>query len=762
MGAPADPLASPTSPLGGPATRQHDPQPGDLLGPYRLVEVIGHGGMGVVYRAEQAEPIRRTVAVKLVRLGMDTDRVLRRFEAERQTLARMNHPGVAGVLDAGVSPEGRSYFVMEHVPGVPITEFCDAEDLDYRQRLELFVRVCHAAQHAHQKGVIHRDLKPSNILAFTQDGAAVPKIIDFGVAKAMDERLSGETALTRVGAIVGTPEYMSPEQAESGLDVDTTSDIYSLGVILYELLTGAPVLDPERLRAASASDVPRLVRENEPLRPSQRLSTLGDSGPQVARHRRSDLAGLRRALEGDLDWIVLKAIEKDRSRRYASTSELAADIERYLRQEPVTARPPGAAYRLRKFVARHRVGVAAGVLVAVSLVAGSVAATLGLLRARRAEAEAHKARLAAEASAEEARAVNRFFTEDVLSAADPRRKGKDVKVVDALAGALQGVGAARLRPEIEGAVRDAVGSTYHILGELTIALEQAEKAVALRRQGLGPEHPETLRAMSHHFSYLQEAGRLDEAERLGRETLALQRRVLGAENIDTLSTLTDLASVLYFAGKGEEAEAMARESVAARAKVLGPEHQRTLFAKSNLANLLSGRDKVAEAAALAAEVLAAQRRTLGPEHSNTLYTQKNLAGLLQDQGKPQEAEPLYRAALEAGRRISGENSLDTLVTRNDYALLLLDLGRTAEAEVLMRQVIAGSEATLPPGNRFTPGFHRNLGRVLTAGGKFEEAGRSLLYAKALFERSEGDQTRNRESVERRLKELAEARAKARR
>ncbi|MCK4414783.1 MAG: serine/threonine protein kinase [Candidatus Eisenbacteria sp.] len=374
--------------------------PGTKIGRYKLLQLIGEGGFGSVYMAEQDQPVRRRVALKIIKLGMDTKQVIARFEAERQALAMMEHPNIARVFDAGATKTGRPYFVMELVKGIPITKYCDTNRLSTRERLGLFMRVCGAVQHAHQRGIIHRDIKPSNVMVTLHDGEPVPKVIDFGISKATHQRLTEKTLFTQYGQFIGTPAYMSPEQAEmSGLDVDTRSDIYSLGVLLYELLTGTTPFDVEALRQAGYGEVQRIIREEEPPKPSTRLSTLGGSLTDVAKHRRTDPGGLTRLVRGDLDWMVMKALEKDRTRRYASASGFADDINRHLQDEPVLASPPSVAYRARKFVKRNRVAVAAGSLVAAAVVLGLVVSTIGFVQANRErdramEAEQHAKRQA--------------------------------------------------------------------------------------------------------------------------------------------------------------------------------------------------------------------------------------------------------------------------------------------------------------------------------------------------------------------------------
>jgi WD40 repeat protein/serine/threonine protein kinase len=419
--------------------------PGTVIGRYKLLEQIGEGGFGVVFMAEQLEPIRRRVALKIVKPGMDTKQVIARFEAERQALALMDHPNIAKIFDAGVtgapSPQvstlnsqlhfGRPYFVMELVHGVPLTEFCDANDSTPQERLQLFIQVCHAVQHAHQKGIIHRDLKPSNILVTLHDGKPVPKVIDFGTAKALQHSLTEKTLFTAYGKLIGTPQYMSPEQAElSGLDVDTRADIYALGVLLYELLTGTTPFEAEQLRTAAFEEMLRIIRQEEPPKPSTRVSTLGARATEIARHRQVDPDLLQRSLRGDLDWIVMKALEKDRARRYETASALVEDLQHHLNHEPVLASPPSVAYRARKFVLRHRVGVAMGAVVTVALVAGAVVSTWQAVRATRAEREQSRLRQAAEIARQQIE--GQAYASDMSLAAQSANSGANLGSVQNL------------------------------------------------------------------------------------------------------------------------------------------------------------------------------------------------------------------------------------------------------------------------------------------------------------------------------------------
>ncbi|MHC4091768.1 MAG: serine/threonine protein kinase, partial [Planctomycetota bacterium] len=495
------------------------PDVGRRIGPYKLLQRIGEGGMGVVFLAEQTEPVRRRVALKLVKLGMDSKAVVGRFESERQALALMNHPNVAAVYDAGVTDKGRPYFVMEYVPGVPITKFCDTHRLTMPERLELFMQACNAIQHAHQKGIIHRDIKPKNVLVMRQDGQPVPKVIDFGVAKATDHRLTEHTVYTEHGVMIGTPEYMSPEQAEmSPLAVDTRTDVYSLGVLLYELLVGALPFEPTELRQAGYAEIQRIIREVEPPKPSTRFSSLGDALHSISDQRRLDTKAMRRQLQGDLDWITLKAIDKDPARRYASASELAADIQRHLNLEPVAASPPGLGYRIGKLIRRRRGSVAAAVAVVLSLAAGLIATSTLYVQAeaernravaakqqetrerQRADGERQRAQKAETRALDEAERATRQatratkvleFLQGLLALADPARgKGADFTVRQALEEAAARLDTKELadEPEVRAAILETLGRTYSRLRDYDRAIELLQAAGDIRRSVLADDH----------------------------------------------------------------------------------------------------------------------------------------------------------------------------------------------------------------------------------------------------------------------------------
>ncbi|MBX3376190.1 MAG: serine/threonine protein kinase [Phycisphaeraceae bacterium] len=728
---------------------------GTRIGSYKLLQLIGEDGFGSVFMAEQEKPVQRKVALKIIKLGMDTRAIIARFEAERQALAMMDHPHIARVLDVSATDTGRPYFVMDLVKGDPIAEYCDKNNLSIGDRLELFAQVCNAVQHAHTKGIIHRDIKPSNILVSTQDGRPHAKVIDFGIAKATASKLTEKTLFTEHRQLIGTPEYMSPEQAEGSLDIDTRTDVYSLGVLLYELLTGSTPFDAKRLRSVAYAEIQRIIREVDPPNPSTRLSQSSDTIASVAVRRHTEPKKLVTIIRGELDWIVMKAMEKDRARRYESANGLAADIHRYLSGEAVVAAPPSASYRARKFVRRHKVAVAAAASVALALSIGLAGTTYGLQKAVQARLDEAKARTIAldeaqrareaeaqaKARAEELKQVSDFQA-GMLDQIDPTKAGKELtddviaKFVVALntanppipeaerAGRVEtfkrewsrvnATDAARelidrtiLKPAIEAIdtqfknqpvvdaqLRHALATRYQALGLYHAALPLQTSALATRRRVLGNEHRDTLTSMSEMGLLLQHQGRLAEAEPFRREALDTYRRVLGEEHRDTVVAIISMGSLLEAQGKLAEAEPFYREALEKSRRLLGEEHPNTLMVTNNLGTFLQAAGKFAEAEPYLRDALNKGRRTLGENHPGTLTLTNNLSAVLKAQGKLDEAEPYCREVLDKRRRVLGEDHPGTLVSITHLGSLLQERGKLAEAESLFREAMEKSRRVL--------------------------------------------------------------------
>ena len=739
------------------------------IGPYTLTGVLGTGGMGVVYRAEQVEPLRRTVALKLVRRGLDTDRLVARFEAERLALARMSHSGIARVLDAGTSEDGRPYFVMELVEGQPLTDFCDAQRLDVAARLALFVSACRAVQHAHQKGIVHRDLKPSNILVTTGEGAPTPKVIDFGIAKAIAD-VDAETALlTREGSLVGTPDYMSPEQAgviES--DVDTRTDVYALGVVLYELLAGRR---PHRFSSGTRDEVQRVLRHGGTARPSAlagerptAAATTVTADPRTsadrAAARQTTPDRLQRILSGDLDTIVLKAMAYEPARRYASVDQLAEDVERYLMGRPVLARPDSWVYRTRKFVARHRLAVAASGVAAAALVAFSVVTALQAARVAR--------------ERDRAEAVNQFLVGMFEEAAPDRALGDRltaVQLVERGAATLQTE--LRDQPDVRATLLLTLSRVHGALGRWTEAEQMAADAVALREGGEAGSLADALVTYGHASRM---AGHLPDAEAALRRALALRGGASGRPTAPVAQVLHTLAFVLLDLGRDRDAEDMFREALrlrraaevppaimadsllalgdalrsqsryrdaetsyrealALRRATLSPNHPRVITTERRLAQILNFLDRNEDAETLFRGALARADTVLGPDHPDTEGIVNDLASLLHDRGKLDQAEPLYLRAAATSRQHG--DSMAQAQQLNNLATLYEDQGRFGEALTLYRESLAMRQRARGPRHPAVATALNNLGRLAASQGELAEGERLLREALSIRLESNG-------------------------
>ncbi|MFT3881213.1 MAG: tetratricopeptide repeat protein [Gemmatales bacterium] len=759
-----------------------------FAGRFKIREKLGEGGMGAVFVADQIEPIQRRVALKVIKGDYSSPALLARFDQERQALALMDHPNIAKVFDAGMAPSNViggngmvPYFVMEMIKGLPITKYCDEVKLSPLERLKLFIPVCQAVQHAHQKGIIHRDLKPSNILVGLYDGHAVPKIIDFGVAKATGSRLTQDSIYTEVGSIVGTLEYMSPEQAEfNNLDIDTRTDIYALGVILYELLTGKVPFSQKALMKTGIFKMLMKIKEEEPAKPSTKLSH-SDSLPNVAATRSTEPKKLANLVKGDLDWIVMKALEKDRNRRYETANSFAKDIERFLSNEPVLASPPSALYRFRKYIKRNRVLAGATLLVLLSLIAGIIGTTWGLLQAR------HQRDLAVAAEKQTLRennhyeAVNKFLIYDLLAQADPslRAVGENATVRQLLDQASKNVDkntSLKDAPYVEQTIRNTLGTIYTNLGRPDLAEPHLIKCLAITRSIMGdddiklveimhdvaycleqqgkyaeaekllresirirsavqsPNHPHTLTSKNNLAEVIRKQGKTSEAEKLHKEVLADRIRTLGEEHIDTMESMNNLGSIFFGRKDYEKARNYFKTAYEVRNRELGEANSLTVTSMANLAVALKRLNRFNEAEPLARKALELDRHTLGPEHPDTLISLNGIATILYAQKKYEEAEKLYRECLLLRKKVLPKDHPSLPGQMIDLADLLMETNRPADAEPFYREGLQGRERLRRPCDYQIQDARRKLGNCLIALKKFAEAEPLLLSAYECLEK----------------------------
>jgi eukaryotic-like serine/threonine-protein kinase len=766
-------------------------RPGDMVGRYKLLEPLGEGGFGTVWMAEQREPVKRRVALKVIKLGMDTRQVIARFEAERQALAMMDHPNIAKVFDAGATETGRPYFVMEYIKGVPIVEYCDTAALDTTARLALFMSVCHAIQHAHQKGIIHRDIKPSNVLVTLHDGVPVPRVIDFGIAKATSSELTTKTFFTEHRQMIGTPAYMSPEQAEmSGLDIDTRSDIYSLGVLLYELLTGTTPFDSRSLMQAGLAEMMRIIREVEPHKPSTRLSSLGETGPRTAQQRRiGDVKKLGTILRGDLDWIVMKCLEKDRTRRYETANGLAADIVRHLHDEPVTAGAPSRAYRLRKFAKRHRAQVIAGGIVAGVLVLGVIGTSTGMVwalnektkatqaaeseatakvAAQKNEQKAIAATTAAEAAREgESKARKRAetistFVTTALMASDAQTFGlvgewsgpggpvvapaagttgasHDMTILAAMTNAVRDIDSGRFKddPETEAELRDTIGVVLRNNAKYDEAKPLLEKALAMRERLFDGDAAIVAVSATNLGELHYQQGHYDLAEPLLKRALRIHESALGPDHPNVAVSLNNLAVLYGTEGKYAQVESLLQRALAIREKALGPDDPNVANSLSNLAVFYGSQGQLARAEPLHERALAIRSKALGPDHPEVANTLYNLAALHRDQGQHGQAEPLYYRALAVYEKALGPDHPLVGTTLSSLGGLYQVEGQFARAAPLFTRSLAIAEKAYGPEHPSVAFGLESLAAIDQARGEYAHAEPLLIRATSIREKAVG-------------------------
>lgn len=710
----------PTASLSEERTRISGEKPGERIGHYKLLQQIGEGGCGVVFMAEQEEPVRRHVALKVIKPGMDTKSVIARFEAERQALAMMDHPNIAKIFDAGTTDSGRPYFVMELVRGIKITDYCDQHSLTTRQRLKLFVQVCQAIQHAHQKGVIHRDIKPSNILVTTSaEDVVVPVVIDFGIAKATsNQRLTDNTLFTASEMLIGTPAYMSPEQAAfASLDVDTRSDIYSLGVLLYELLTGSTPFNTGELLKAGLDEIRRVIRDQEPARPSTRLSKLTKADlTTIAQRRHSEPPTLIRTVRGDLDWIAMKALEKDRMRRYPTANALALDVQRFLANEVIWARPPSKAYKVQKLVLRNQLLFASIGLIALLLVLSLVVVSTSLTKERRSRREA-------EAASVKSQQIKKFL-EDMLQGVEPSAAlGQDTLMLRGILDrTAERIGKEMTnQPAIEAELRSVIGRLYFEIGNYDGAETMHRASLEFYRKQFGSKSRETAAGLNDLGVVLSKQSNLTEAERVHREALGIRRTLLENEHADVATSLNNLGTVYRQQQKFEQAEPLVREALAIRQKLFGKQHLEIADSLHSLSLVLADQHRGPEAEEAARELLAMRKRLLGEEHPLVAAALVDVAAALALTGNLEEAESLQEQAFAMQRKLLGDGHPDLSMSLSSLGKTMKEQGNLKESRMVSAAAITMQRKMFGENSPEVLKSLRNVASVFESRKKYHEA-----------------------------------------
>jgi len=660
---------------------EEDEYIGKKIDQYKLLESVGEGGMGTVYMAEQTEPVKRKVALKIIKLGMDTREVVARFRAEQQALAVMDHPNIAKVYDAGSTHTGRPYFVMELIRGIPITTYCDNRKLTTKERLEIFISICQAIQHAHQKGIIHRDLKPSNILVAEEDDKPVVKIIDFGIAKAIDHRLTEQTLHTMQGQMIGTPEYMSPEQAErSGQDIDTRSDIFSLGVILYELVGGVLPFDPQTFQDTGLLEIQQILKEVEPPKVSTRISKLGDTQTSIADRRRTDPASLQNQLEGDLDWITMKAMSKDRTQRYGTATELAEDITRHLKNEPILACPPSTRYLLRKYIARHKVEVIAGAIVILAVIVGLIGTSVSMVKAKKAEKTALEAQ---ELALEEARTAE--------------------EVSDFLVGLFE------------------VSNPDQAKGDTITAREILDRGAEKIEDELADQPVIQTRLMTTMAFVYMGLGLNKESEVILKKALNIRRKFYGDNHIEVAHNITNIIQVYSLQGRYLEVEPLYKEAINVLESACEPDDPVLLTAYFEYGIVRRHMGDFDEAYSLFDNVIKQREASVGDNDSLVFKAYHQMGWLMHLTGRDEESLELYKKTKYLNERYYGKENAMLALILNDMSIVYGALNHPDTAELYLNQAIDIQKSILGPEHPLTGMFLNNLGVLHWQKGEFDLA-----------------------------------------